>query len=213
MALDAMKKCRVAIGLVFAVLVMGCARQPDVLLNLRVSSADRAVVEEVRRILMFRFGEFRPSFLSSIEATIDGPTLSFRFKGGAPASSIVTYLYKTPGRLRTTLVGNPGVLFTDQDIEQAALAYENERHVVRLRLTPAAGNRVLALTTRNVGNTARLTLDGRLLLEAVITGALRDSFQITSPEQDTEKAMALVVVLQSGALPAVVSPGDHTQGI
>lgn len=88
-----------------------------------------------------------------------------------------------------------------------------ERHVVRLRLTPAAGDRVLALTTRNVGKTARLTLDGRLLLEATITGVLRDSFQITSPEQETEKAMALAVVLRSGALPAVVSLVDGANGV
>jgi preprotein translocase subunit SecD len=110
-------------------------------------------------------------------------------------------------------VETPGVLFTDRDIEQAALAYENKSHVVRLRLAPAAGDRVLALTTRNVGKTARLTLDDRVLLEAVITGVLRESFQITSPEQDTEKAMAFVVVLQSGALPAVVSLGDDARGI
>ena len=209
----AMKKFRVAIGLVLAVLVMGCTRQPEVSLNLRVSTADPVILQEVRRILLFRFSKFRPSFLASIESTIDGSILSFRFKGGAPAQPIVTYLYQTPGRVWTTLVESSAVLFTDQDIEQAALAYENKSHVVRLRLTPAAGNRVLALTTRNVGKTARLTLDGRVLLEAVITGVLRDSFQITSPEQDTEKAMALVAVLQSGALPADVSLGDDADGM
>jgi hypothetical protein len=208
-----MKKYRAAIVLVLAVLAVSCTRPPDVSLNLRVSTADPVVLEEVRRILLFRFREFRPSFFSSIESKIDGSRLSFRFKGGAPAQSLVTYLYETPGRVRTILVESSGVLFTDQDIEQAALAYENESHVVRLRLTPAGGNRVLALTTRNVGKTARLTLDGRVLLEAVITGVLREAFQITSPEQDTEKAMALVVVLQSGALPAVVSLVDDAHGI
>jgi preprotein translocase subunit SecD len=161
---------------------------------------------------LFRFGEFRPFFFSSVESTIDGSTLSFRFKRGAPAQSTVTYLYQTPGRVRATLVEGFGILFTDKDIEQAHLAFENERHVIRLRLTPAAGNRVLALTTRNVGKTARLTLDGRVLLEAVITGVLRDTFQVTSPEEDTEKAKALVVVLQSGALPAVVSLDNDARG-
>jgi hypothetical protein len=208
-----MKKFGVAIVLVIAALVAGCARPPDVTLNLRVDTTDPVVVAEVRRILLFRFGEFRSSFFSSIESKVDGSRLSFLFKGGAPAQSILPYLYKTSGRVRATLVESPAVLFTHQDIEQAALAYENESHVVRLRLTPAAGDRVLALTTRNVGKTARLTLDGRLLLEATITGVLRDSFQITSPEQETEKAMALAVVLRSGALPAVVSSVDAANGV
>ena len=71
-------------------------------------------------------------------------------------------------------------------------------------LTPSAGERVLALTSRNIGRTARMTLDGQPLLEARIAGAFRDSFQITSPETDLERARALVVVLRSGALPAKV---------
>lgn len=200
-----MKKCRAAIILTFLALVAGCARTPDVTLNLSVDSDDRMVLEEVRRILLFRFGEFRPSFFSSIESDINGSAISFRFKGGAPEESILTYLYETPGRVNAVLVENSGLLFTDQDIEQAGLAHENGSSVVRLRLAPTAGERVLALTTRNVGRTARLTMDGRALLEATITGALRDSFQITSPEQDPQKAMALVVVLRSGALPAAVS--------
>lgn len=208
-----MKTFRAAIILVLVFLVASCQRPPDVTLNLRVDTADPAVVEEARRILLFRFGEFRPSFFSSIESKVDGAKLSFRFKGGAPAQSVLAYLYGTSGRVRATLVQSPATLFTDQDIEQVDLAYENESHVILVRLTPAAGERVLALTTRNVGKTARFTLDGRLLLEATIAAVLRDSFQITSPEQETEKAMALAVVLRSGALPAVVSSIDVANGM
>lgn len=202
---ETMKKYRVSLLLMFAVLVAGCTRTPDVVLNLSVGSQDPTVLEDVRRILLFRFGEFPPSFFSKIESEIDGSMISFRFKGGAPEGSLLTYLYATTGKVRASLAENRAVLFTDRDIEQADLAYENESHVVLLRLTPDAGERVLALTTRNIGKTVRVTLDDRPLLEAIISGAFRDSFQITSPEQDDERAMALVVVLQSGALPAPVS--------
>lgn len=208
-----MKNCRLSLLLVVVGLVASCARTPEVTLNLSVKTQDSAVLEEVRRILLFRFGEFPASFFSSIETTSDGSVISFRFKGGAPEDSILTYLYETRGKVRASLAESSAILFTDRDIEQAALAYENDTTVMRLRLTQAAGARVLALTTRSIGKTARVTLDGRPLIEATITGAFSDSFQVNLPDQDIEKGPALVAVLRSGALPAPVSLVKREHGI
>jgi hypothetical protein len=208
-----MKHCRLALFLVVAGLVASCARTPEVTLNLSVKTQDAAVLEEARRILLYRFGEFPASIFSSIETTSDGSVISFRFKGGAPEGSILTYLYETRGRVRASLAKSSAILFTDRDIEEASLAYVDGMTVVRLRLSQAAGEHVFALTTRSFGKIARVTLDGRPLLEATINGAFRDSFQMTLPDQDIEKAQALCAVLRSGALPAPVSLVQREQGI
>lgn len=200
-----MKKCRMAIVMAFAILVVGCARTPDVVLTLSVDSADVRVVEEVRRILLFRFGEFPVSFFSSIESEVDGAVISFRFKGGAPEESILTYLYQTPGRVNASIVESPGTLFTSRDIEDAALMHDDAGRMLLLRLTASAGERMRVLTARNVGKTVRLAMDGRVLIEATISGVLSDSFQVVSPEQDRERGLALITVLRSGPLPALVS--------
>ncbi|HEY0683866.1 MAG TPA: hypothetical protein VGD45_16155 [Steroidobacter sp.] len=194
-----------ALAALLAFLLVGCARTPDVTLNLRVHTSDPEVVEQVRRIILFRFSEFRSSMFSSIESEVDGPKITFRFKGEAPEPSTVAYLYETAGRLKASFVGHSAVLFTDRDIEQANLAYLDERNVIQLRLLPEAGDRLHAITSRNVGKVARLTLDGRVLIESTVTAALRESLQIPSPEQDHERAMALVVVLRYGALPTLVT--------
>jgi preprotein translocase subunit SecD len=194
----------VAALFLFATLV-GCARTPDVVLSLSVDSKDAVVVGEAHRILQFRFDESRTSFMSSVQSEIRGPMISFRFKRGAPEESILTYLYQTPGKVHAFLASSSALAFTDRDIEHAGLSFENGASVLQLRLSPAAGRRVRVLTSSNVGKAMRVTLDGQPLLEATITGVLSDSFQISLPQQYTENASALAVVLQSGALPAPVS--------
>lgn len=188
-------------------LLTGCDRAPDLVLTLAVDSRDTAVVESARQILLSRFNEFRPSFLSSITSKIDGSGITFTFYGGAPSDDTIKYLYRTRGKVRAVLSDSTTILFTDRDIEEARLIYSDSRFDIALRLSQEAGERVLRLTTKNIGKSARITLDNAVLLDARIQDALRDSFQLTAPHQDDEQNRALVVVLRSGALPAQVSDG------
>lgn len=203
------RSLRLSWTLVLAILISGCTRVPDVTLNLRVDTEDEAVVESARRILLYRFGEFPPSFFSTVESQVDGAVISFRFQGGAPESSTLAYLYETRGRLRVSMTESSAPLFTERDIEQAGLSLEQGGGAaINLRLTPEAGERVHALTTRHVGKTLRMTLDGRPMMEAAIGEALRDSIRIITPEQDHERLLALVAILKSGALPASVTVAE-----
>jgi preprotein translocase subunit SecD len=186
--------------------VVACTPAPDATVELLVDSSDAAVVAETRRILLERFGEYH----ARIESKVEGSVVTVTFKHGAPDPAVVRYLYSTPGKLRTSLSGPsiPGeaVLFTDRDLEDVRAGVdESGSAVLNIRLTPAGGKRMLRLTGRHVGAAAHTVLDGRTLFDARIQSVLSDSFRITLQDQDRERAHALAVILQAGALPACVS--------
>jgi hypothetical protein len=174
-----------------------------------VASAEPRIVAETERVLLSRFEEFLPSLFSSVESTSVESTISFTFKHGAPALPILEYLYQTTGSLRASLADDSAgsTWFTEQDIARAVLAYDGSSRVLRIRLTPEAGQRVVRLTSQNLGKAVRVTLDNEVLLEATINGVFGEPFQVTAPDTDTDTALALTVILETGALPASVSTG------
>jgi preprotein translocase subunit SecD len=200
-----MKQCRLAILSMALVLAASCAREPDVVLNLSVDTSSPAIQERTRNVLLARFDQVRPSFFSSVESKVDGSTISFRFKGAAPDAATMKYLSETPGRVQASLVETAEVLFTQRDIEHASTGYGNGGPVLNVLLAQNAGATVVAVTARNIGKKIRVTMDDRILLDAVISGAFGSSFQIALPGETAEQAKGLAAVLASGALPAPVS--------
>ncbi|HEY3518289.1 MAG TPA: hypothetical protein VGL98_14670, partial [Gammaproteobacteria bacterium] len=63
---------RTARVVVLAVALQACSLGPDTELTLEVQSSDPAVVARTARVLSERFGEFRPSLLSSSKFAIEG---------------------------------------------------------------------------------------------------------------------------------------------
>jgi hypothetical protein len=84
--------------------LQGCTVEPDVELALEVDSLEPAVIAETGRVLAARFEEFRPTLLSSTASVIEGSTIRFTFRNGAPEPGVLEYLYATPGRVRAALV-------------------------------------------------------------------------------------------------------------
>jgi preprotein translocase subunit SecD len=71
-------------------------------------------------------------------------------------------------------------------------------------LTPEAGQRLLRLTSENLGQLVAMTLDGETLMEARINGTFGEQFQIAGQQLDPDLDVALAVILTTGALPADV---------
>jgi hypothetical protein len=186
--------------------LQGCTVEPDVELALEVDSLEPAVIAETGRVLAARFEEFRPTLLSSTASVIEGSTIRFTFRNGAPEPGVLEYLYATPGRVRAALITDRfgSAWFTDKDIRQAAVVYSDSMRALRVRLTPEAGQRLLRLTSENLGQLVAMTLDGETLMEARINGTFGEQFQIAGQQLDPDLDVALAVILTTGALPADV---------
>jgi hypothetical protein len=197
---------RIASAVVLVAALQACSLGPDTELTLEVQSSDPPVVAETARVLSARFGEFRPSLLSSSKFAIEGSTIRFTFRNGAPEPKIVEYLYATPGHFRAALAsdrfGRPW--FTDRDVRDAHVTYQNSMPALAVRLTPEAGQRLARLTTDNLGQVVSMTLDGETLMEARIQGAFGERFLVQGQKLDPDLDLALAVILTTGALPADV---------
>lgn len=164
------------IGVLTLLTLQGCTKEPDVDLTLAVRSRDSAVVAQTRDVLLSRFTEVRPSFFSTIETAIQGSTIHFTFKGGAPPPMLLELLHGTRGRLRAFLPGYPAEAdwFTDQDVAEVRFAYENSTPQIRIRLVPAAGARVERLSNEYLGQVVRVTLDRDTLRQRPIRCTVSD---------------------------------------
>ena len=199
---------RIASVVVLAATLQACSLGPDTELTLEVQSSDPAVVARTARVLSERFKEFRPSLVSSSKFAIEGSTIRFTFRNGAPEPKIVEYLYSTPGHFRAALAsdlsGEPWL--TDRDVREAHVTYQDSMPALAVQLTPEAGQRLARLTTDNVGQVVRMTLDGETLMEARIQDPFGERFMITGQDFEEDVRRRLTVVLTSGALPADVRP-------
>ena len=186
--------------------VQGCTLGPDTELKLEVDSTDPAVVAETARVLAARFEEAQPTMFSSARFVIEGSTVRFTFKNGAPEPTILERLYQTPGHLRAAPVteqfGSPW--FTERDVVDVTVVYRDSMYVLRVRLTAEAGQRMVRLTTENLGQVVKMTLDGVTMMEARVNGVFGDRFEIGGGQLDLDSASALVIILTTAALPAAV---------
>lgn len=198
---------------VLAIALIGCTRQPDEVLTLTAASNVPSVVAEAQRVLLARFEQFPASWFASMESNVEGSRITFVFRNGAPDRTTVEYLYATPGVLEAFVTNGSrrGPLFDSGDIRDAALLYVESQYRLRLRLTSEAGTRVSRVTSESVGGRMIVTLDGAVLLDAVITGAFGESLEIGGLVPP--RAGEFIAVLRSGALPTAVTAVSTVDGI
>ena len=99
--------------------------------------------------------------------------------------------------------GNTVLTGTDLKDAQAATNQQNGQNVVNLEFTDEGAKKFADLTTKNVGRTIAILLDGEVLTapnEPILGGKAEISGQKT-----LEEAQNLAVVLRSGALPVKVN--------
>ncbi|HKS55760.1 MAG TPA: hypothetical protein VJS12_10765 [Steroidobacteraceae bacterium] len=182
---------------------LACRPTPDTFIQLVVDSSDAAVIAETERVLLKRFDDEYPGV---VEAKTEGSVITVAFRHTTPDRELVHALYAMPGRLRATIPDLGAILFTTRDIADANIAYREKEYMLRIKLVPAAKQRIQRLTTQAVGNIAQLEVDGHVWVRATISSPMSDSMQVPLPGATEVDARALSIVLRSGAhLPAQVS--------
>jgi hypothetical protein len=196
-----MKNIYVLLG--WLLLLTGCSKAPPVVLTLKAESANPQIVAASRDILENRFKEFLPTMFSSVNSTIHSSTIRFEFRNGAPKHADLVQLFSTPGRLIVSLhspTGHGAIWYTDKDIENATSKISNDEKFIAIKLTEKAAKRVKRLSSQNIGNKIDVTLDDRIILQAVIRGTLGRYSEFNAPDPD--KALYLAAILKYGHLPA-----------
>ena len=109
--------------------------------------------------------------------------------------------------------GNTVLTGTDLKDAQASTNQQNGQNVVNLEFTDEGAKKFADLTTKNVGRTISILLDGEVLTAPNVREPILGGKAEISGQRNLEEAQNLAVVLRSGALPAKVNIiGTRTVG-
>ena len=101
--------------------------------------------------------------------------------------------------------GNTVLTGTDLKDAQAATNQQNGQNVVNLEFTDEGAKKFADLTTKNVGRTIAILLDGEVLTAPNVREPILGGKAEISGQKTLEEAQNLAVVLRSGALPVKVN--------
>ncbi|MBR6267791.1 MAG: protein translocase subunit SecD [Selenomonadaceae bacterium] len=101
--------------------------------------------------------------------------------------------------------GNTVLTGTDLKDAQAATNPQTNQHVVHLEFSDEGGQKFADLTTKNVGRTIAILLDGEVLTAPNVREPILGGKAEISGQKTLEEAQQLAVLLRSGALPVKVN--------
>lgn len=101
--------------------------------------------------------------------------------------------------------GNTVLTGTDLKDAQAATNQQNGQNVVNLEFTDEGAKKFADLTTKNVGRTISILLDGEVLTAPNVREPILGGKAEITGQKTLEEAQNLAVVLRSGALPVKVN--------
>ena len=101
--------------------------------------------------------------------------------------------------------GNTVLTGTDLKDAQASTNQQNGQNVVNLEFTDEGAKKFADLTTKNVGRTISILLDGEVLTAPNVREPILGGKAEISGQRNLEEAQNLAVVLRSGALPVKVN--------
>ena len=101
--------------------------------------------------------------------------------------------------------GNTVLTGTDLKDAQAATNQQNGQNVVNLEFTEEGAKKFADLTSKNVGRTIAILLDGEVLTAPNVREPILGGKAEISGQKSREEAQNLAVVLRSGALPVKVN--------
>ena len=101
--------------------------------------------------------------------------------------------------------GNTVLTGTDLKDAQAATNPQTNQHVVHLEFSDEGGAKFADLTTKNVGRTIAILLDGEVLTAPNVREPILGGKAEISGQKTLEEAQQLAVLLRSGALPVKVN--------
>ena len=191
-----------------AVVLNACSLESDVTYQVTVESSELATIETTDQILLARFHRVLPSFFSTVNSEVSGSIISYTFRRGAPDESMTTYLCRTIGTFSISLADDDSeeIWVTELDIERAEAGLDESGPFILIQLSEAAGERMLFLTSQNLGKVLTGKMGSETLFEATIRGQFASRFQVRAPLGADAKAIA--AILESGSLPALVTLRD-----
>ena len=101
--------------------------------------------------------------------------------------------------------GNTVLTGTDLKDAQAATNQQTNQHVVNLEFSDEGGEKFADLTTKNVGRTIAILLDGEVLTAPNVREPILGGKAEISGQKTLDEAQQLAVLLRSGALPVKVN--------
>lgn len=203
--------------LVAAVLMASCGPAgPGARLELSVASDNRDVIRYVQRILYARLSDSSGGRLSDVRTTYfpDSDKLVFDIMHSAPDTDGLRFLYETKGEYRVFATdgdGEPYDWITNGDILSVSGGRSKSEGRVFVRLTDEAARRVGDVSSKNVGEIIKTSLDGELIGEMKVIWTMGSyySFEVDS----IDRAKLVAAVLRYPELPAVVKPFDDAKPV
>lgn len=197
----------VALCLVLA----ACAASQDEsgTLSVRASgNPSTADMERAQEIITLRLKEFVIEPAASFKSRIVDNTIRFTFYGFPPTEATVTQLASTPGKFTLALTNMASdVWVSDADVEEAQIFETDKGATMRVRLSDAAGKRLLEKTSSHIGRQVRASWDGKTLVVATIQSPFGPGLQFDAPAPP--EGMFIRVMLQYGRLPITVDTAEY----
>ena len=196
-----------------ALALAGCDTQPDRAISATLTvqagtSSSPAEIVLAQKIISARLDQFLTEPQSTITSNAEGKSLHFDFHGIPPDERTVTLLAKTPGELRLSLANFVGEAWiTDSDIEDARLVRTDQGAMMDVHLGQTAGQRLFALTSKNVGRAIQLRWNGELIMTATSQSPFGETFQFSAPTPPD--GLIMRVILQHGRLPITVESAEY----
>jgi len=198
---------RVTIWAALGLLLAACdLNRVTTVVRVELESPTPAEAAQAAVVLQNRLAELLSRF-SKVTATASGSGsgsgVDVVFTGEAPPDELIRSLVSQQGAMRMFLMDSPiNVVVTDRDVEQAAASMGDSGPVINLRLTHAAGERMLAFTRRSIGKVMVTSWDRKQETRAVISGVFGQYLQTTGLDVQTVKLW--VLLLGHGRLPVTV---------
>ena len=202
-----------AIVMLVSMVAAACA-EPSVSATLTVQLVEATPqnVDRTVEVLTRRFTEILPAWKSSVTASVIDRTITFTFRGAAPAEDELHYLTFTRGELLVGPADDPRHSWvSDRDVRDAAVTHIGDDPFLNVRLNPDASRRLAEETAKNVGRTLLVTWDGQEILTAPILGPFGEEFVFNAPSISEGQLMR--VVLKAGRLPTTVDNADFKHGV
>jgi hypothetical protein len=193
--------------------VAGCA-EPSIsgTLTVRVLENSSSDLDRTADILRRRFTEILPSRRSSVEASVADRTITFTFRGSAPAEDDLHYLTFTRGELVVGPADTPASSWiSDHDVLKAEVIRIGEDPYVQVWLSDNASRRLADLTSRNVDRILLVQWDGNAVVTAPILGTIEDELVFNAPSLSEGRLMK--IVLEAGRLPMTIENADYKHGV
>ena len=115
------------------------------------------------------------------------------FKGFTPQESELEYFTSNRGYLVAKIIGHSEVIFDSGDILNAHATAINDKAFINVQLSKSAGEKLMEVTSFNLGKQLLITLDDKVILHAKIDQPIGRHFRLSSESVKHASEQALLL--------------------